>query len=301
MSLGENINRLRTERNMSQGDLADALEVSRQSISKWETDGSVPELDKLTKLAELFGVSLDELVKGEKTSGTERPKAVPFGPTDGASASEAAAPFTLSPPQSAAQVVVVERRGMSVRTAVAIVLFCLAFAVTVLFMVVGQFLAGIIFALPFLICGAICILAKKHPWLWCVWTLFLLADIYLRWAAGLNWSMVRWTLWWEESWNYTRLAIAWCQFLCGLALPIGTAVRLGKKPMEWTKRNKILFALGCAGFVLLSLPVMHNGLFQWGGGALIRVAGFLGYLFDSLRLILLSALLTALARGRKKR
>ena len=62
MSLGERIYKLRTEKNLSQGELADALEVSRQSISKWETNGSVPELDKLVKLSEVFGVSLDELI-----------------------------------------------------------------------------------------------------------------------------------------------------------------------------------------------------------------------------------------------
>lgn len=66
MSLGQNIYRLRTENNMSQSELADKLEVSRQSISKWETDTSVPELDKLLAMSQLFGVSLDELVKGEK-------------------------------------------------------------------------------------------------------------------------------------------------------------------------------------------------------------------------------------------
>ena len=38
MTLGENIVRLRTQKNWSQGDLADALEISRQSVSKWETD-----------------------------------------------------------------------------------------------------------------------------------------------------------------------------------------------------------------------------------------------------------------------
>lgn len=65
MSLGERIYKLRTEKEMSQGDLADALEVSRQSISKWETNGSVPELDKLIKLSEIFGISLDELVTGK--------------------------------------------------------------------------------------------------------------------------------------------------------------------------------------------------------------------------------------------
>lgn len=62
MSLAENIYRLRTEKNMSQLDLADALEVSRQSVSKWETGTAVPELDKLIKMSDLFDVSLDVLV-----------------------------------------------------------------------------------------------------------------------------------------------------------------------------------------------------------------------------------------------
>ena len=72
MTLGENIVRLRTQKNWSQGDLADALEISRQSVSKWETDASIPELDKLLKLSELFGVTLDELVRGEDVPKTDR-------------------------------------------------------------------------------------------------------------------------------------------------------------------------------------------------------------------------------------
>lgn len=62
MSLAENIYRFRTERNMSQLDLANALEVSRQSVSKWETGTAVPELEKLIKMSDLFDVSLDVLV-----------------------------------------------------------------------------------------------------------------------------------------------------------------------------------------------------------------------------------------------
>ena len=54
MTLGESIVRLRKQKNWSQGDLADALEISRQSVSKWETDASIPELDKLLKLSELL-------------------------------------------------------------------------------------------------------------------------------------------------------------------------------------------------------------------------------------------------------
>ena len=49
MSLAENIYKFRTEQNMSQLDLADTLEVSRQSVSKWETGAAVQELDKLKK------------------------------------------------------------------------------------------------------------------------------------------------------------------------------------------------------------------------------------------------------------
>ena len=62
MSLGENIYKLRTGKRLSQEDFAAAMEVSRQSVSKWENDMAVPELEKLIKMAKLFEVSLDELV-----------------------------------------------------------------------------------------------------------------------------------------------------------------------------------------------------------------------------------------------
>lgn len=65
MTLGERICQYRVQRRLSQQEVAEKLEVSRQSVSKWETDGAVPELDKLVKLCELFEVSLDELVRGE--------------------------------------------------------------------------------------------------------------------------------------------------------------------------------------------------------------------------------------------
>lgn len=66
MKLGENIYQNRTERGLSQGGLADALEVSRQSVSKWENGTAIPELDKLIKMSKLFGITLDELVYGKK-------------------------------------------------------------------------------------------------------------------------------------------------------------------------------------------------------------------------------------------
>ena len=86
MDLGERLYQLRKARNLSQGEVADALGVSRQSVSKWENDTSVPELDKLVKLGELFGLTLDELVKGEAAPAPvgrpERPRPV-SGPAGG--------------------------------------------------------------------------------------------------------------------------------------------------------------------------------------------------------------------------
>lgn len=75
MTLGEQIHQLRTARGLSQGDVADALDVSRQSVSKWETDSSVPELEKLLGLSELFGVTLDALVRGGESAQSAAPEA----------------------------------------------------------------------------------------------------------------------------------------------------------------------------------------------------------------------------------
>lgn len=64
-NLGERLYELRTKNEMSQGDLAEKLDVSRQTISKWENNMSIPELDKIISLSNLFGVSVDYIVKGE--------------------------------------------------------------------------------------------------------------------------------------------------------------------------------------------------------------------------------------------
>lgn len=64
MSLGNNIYTLRAKADLSQEELAAKLGVSRQSVSKWETDASVPDVDKLIQLSKIFEITLDELVNG---------------------------------------------------------------------------------------------------------------------------------------------------------------------------------------------------------------------------------------------
>lgn len=63
MTLGEKIAKQRKELNYTQEQLADVLGVSRQSISKWESDIAYPETDKLIELGKLFDCSMDYLLK----------------------------------------------------------------------------------------------------------------------------------------------------------------------------------------------------------------------------------------------
>lgn len=64
MTLGNSINKLRINANMSQGQFADLFSVSQQSVQKWETNSAIPELSKLVMIAKHFGVSLDALILG---------------------------------------------------------------------------------------------------------------------------------------------------------------------------------------------------------------------------------------------
>lgn len=65
MNIGEKIFELRKEKNLSQEEVAEKLNVTRQTVSKWETNQSTPDLDKIMPLCELFGISTEELLTGK--------------------------------------------------------------------------------------------------------------------------------------------------------------------------------------------------------------------------------------------
>lgn len=65
-SFGERLSRLRKKSNLSQEELAELLDVSRQSVSKWENDKAYPEMTRLLYMSDFFQVSLDDLMRGTK-------------------------------------------------------------------------------------------------------------------------------------------------------------------------------------------------------------------------------------------
>ena len=71
MTIGERIKAYRKEKGLSQEQLAEALNVSRQAITKWESGKGLPDIENLIVLSRTFGVSLDEMV-GEEASFQEK-------------------------------------------------------------------------------------------------------------------------------------------------------------------------------------------------------------------------------------
>ena len=144
MTLAEKILSLRTQRGMSQDDLAEKLEVSRQSVSKWETAQSTPDLDKIIKLADLFGTTVDQLVReGERPQPPEPPEA---------------------------KVIYVERERkeeLSLIQKLGVVMEISGVALAIIGLMGAPLL--IFAAVALVVLGLPLILAKKHPWLILGW------------------------------------------------------------------------------------------------------------------------------------
>lgn len=66
MTLGSQLKKVRIEKGFSQSDVAGFLNISRQSISRWETDKAYPDLDNLVELSKYYEVSVDELLTETK-------------------------------------------------------------------------------------------------------------------------------------------------------------------------------------------------------------------------------------------
>jgi len=147
MTLGERIAALRNDRGLSQAELAEKLNVSRQSISKWERDASVPELDKLVVLSDAFGVSIDELVKGVRQTVQETET-------------------EQRPVQH-----IVAQKTMGTQRIIGFILLALGLLGCILALPLGSVM--LVAGGYFLLCSLICLLIKKHAGLTIGWITFV--------------------------------------------------------------------------------------------------------------------------------
>lgn len=220
MTLGEKIYKLRTEKNFSQGDLSEMLEVSRQSVSKWENDAATPDLDKIIKLAEIFGITIDELVKGEDIS----------------------APAEEKP----AEIIIRKESGFPPRKIIGTVLLSLSLLITVILLAAGGGIVGLVLSSPLILCGIICFIFRKNIGLWCAWAVFFCVDIYLRLATGINSSVIlnfQTLLFFIRGGEIIRILLAFAQLAVTALLFFVTVLRFRKIPLESKKLPIIFFAV----------------------------------------------------------
>lgn len=234
MSLGTKLYELRNKAGLSQDALAEKLDVSRQSVSKWETDVSVPELEKLIKLAELFNVTLDELV-------LDRPgPAAPEPPESPPEIAQAAPPE----PQAAAG------RPMTGAWLAGVILLIIAGVGTLL----GLFLAGfgiLLLTVPLCVPGILCLACKKRPALWAVWSAVLMVQLYLAAATGCSPTVLVSYLLYPEQFARTSPAtpiISATLLLVDIAMIVWTALSFRKTALP---RNAKTVSLTAALWLLL--------------------------------------------------
>ena len=144
MSLGKNIYELRTDKNLSQGDLADLLDVSRQSVSKWETDSAIPDLDKLMKMCDVFCVTLDELT------------------------------CRIAQKNEKALAIIDKQPTFTHEKIVGCILLATTFVASALLLILAEGIEDFYIPLPILlsllVCSLICLCIKSNIGYWCTWS-----------------------------------------------------------------------------------------------------------------------------------
>lgn len=234
MKLGEKIYNLRTAKNLSQGDLAEMLGVSRQSISKWENNSAMPDLEKIIKLSDIFEVSIDELVKGDATFSEKQANTAGTAP-------------------KVEYVQVVQKQTIEGRKIAGIILFCMAFLLTFGILLLTGSLGGIIYAIPFLLCGIICFTVKKHTGLVCCWTTYVIIDIFLQLATGSSRGLALNTIHYLRAMGNINinLIVSWIWLGLTAALVVWTVVAMKKSQVANISKLKVKLTAGWLVYIAL--------------------------------------------------
>lgn len=193
MTLGEKIYHLRKEHNMSQGGLASVLEVSRQSVSKWETDSSIPELGKLIQISEVFSITLDELIRGNEQE-------------------------EIKSEQENSDLHV-ENSSLHTRKIIGFIFLSIGILILLLLSFLGDLFGALTLSLPLLVCAVICLMVDKHTALWCFWALYSMIYAFIRYATGIR-SWWIFTKWIYRSGMEIHAMIAWAMSLVLIGLII---------------------------------------------------------------------------------
>ena len=284
MSIGQNIKKYRKEKGYTQRELADLIGVSVQAVSKWENNSAVPDLERIVKMSEIFGISIDELIKGETTEGSSR---------------EA---LKSEPPQ------VLRNPPMPTRKIAGLMLFGMAFITSLVLFVVGGF-QGLLFGIPFLVFGLISFFCEKYTLLKCLWALYLMLTLFLRMAMGISVSGLRY-IFSSDAFITEKKIIALCMAGFIVFLILFTVKKLKEEPVKNLSSAKkkliiITAALICVSalyicFSAVFVPRIVDKLSSEGAHHIVyNIVYYMGLLEELIAVSSLTAVLSLALRIRK--
>ena len=231
MNLGEKLYQLRTSKGYSQDKLSEMLDVSRQSISKWENNLAVPELDKLVKLSEIFEISLDMLIKGEEFK------------------NETVLDKKFEVNQN--------------RKKIAYILF----GFSGLLMILGTITAsivGLLFALiiciPLIISAIIYLKCEENAGLWCGWTIYIYYASLLLIMTGINTHTFINNLKFGMELNL-QSGISFIQLIILILLIVKTVINFSKKYESIKLNRNLVISISLFIITLIVDYVFHDSLF----------------------------------------
>lgn len=272
MTLGQHLTYLRTGQGWSQDVLAEQLGVSRQSVSKWETDSSVPDLDKLLGLSELFGVTLDELVKGPAEDGSRAdtgsedvpsdPGGFPGEPSGSADAPDGPAPLVAEAWDLSARPAAgsceaafhaaaesqgrkADERGPAAQT--------LTVRIAGVILLCGGFLLSLVFfqLLPLMVLpmalGAVCLLSRRRLGLALGWTAMLYGLVFTRLFTAISLGGLLSPGYYENA-SPIVLLLGWALIIFLGLLVWRTVRRPPSLPVCWALWAGVIFTLGLGYF-----------------------------------------------------
>ena len=265
-NLGEQIYKYRTAKGLSQLELAELLDVSRQSISKWETNVAVPELTKLVKMAEVFEITLDELILDKKAQ-------MP---------SEETLMVRETVRETMAEVKREEKKTSVVKTVFGAIFLAVGIFFAVYCLLFGDVLAALAILTPFLLCGIFCLKQFRFAALWCVETWYVTISYYLLNATGITWTDIYFTKMQLTApmANPLRVIIAWILFVLMIALIAWTVFAYHKHEFRFSKARWTFYCIGTGGvFAVKDLVVFayQHIAYAFCGG----IVGFSDFLSNS--------------------
>lgn len=160
MTFGEKLSKLRKESNYTQEQVADILNVSRQSVSKWESNTAYPETDKLICLARLFECSTDYLLKDECAN----------------KSGAAVAPHKTS--------------IFTTQKIIGYILLTVSLVAAILVALLSESEEELFILLPMLsavlVCSLICLFVERKAGYWCAWAVFAPVTLLTPFIIGLS-------------------------------------------------------------------------------------------------------------------